>query len=711
MTQEKSRVGAKDYVLAHAKKCAKLQGASRNAVQTLLIECLRLIRRHSAADFFLRPVDEGRDVAPGYYMIIDRHTEAMDLQTIEDRIDDGTCDSMAQFKILFQRIVDSCVKFNQNPDSLIRRDLATLQKLANPIIERCERKFNTQFVKPLSDDLKREVSESSVISVSPAHATQKQASEKKRKRQIDSPSGDLTDKKEKSDSRSFNDSIQSKERKTSSTKTKLVFPEIGEMYDVDDGNGVYNAAFVSSFREERGKVFVLFHFIGWSNNYDIELPFDSPNINPIFVHTRLYKCLWRTKNDLFWPAKVYFRASTKTDVLPKDLKVFPYLWMEPYGSISTKCGVELVDKGGAWVNSATIGKWDLKYLTGTEIMKKLKKAVEEGISDVDTPPLPLSDPCISGVAVMKTTLSSLPFKYPADNDQNNARRDLVGDTHRPHSKPVDGIKKNSKKRRILGYEDKTLPSTQVQKKLDLDITFQKVKSNILRHVENVADQAKDCTSDLMGNALSENLKRQPLGPDYLKLREQKRIQRSKEASTFMVSQLAKENELLKQQLDELRKQQIVSEKKGKIESVTTLKDEDIMSDVTGTSVDDDLAIHKKMLEEELNKSTSLQSKSTLITSQFGSPTNAQIINRNEKESPSVRWNLANIRNANSSSDRYEMQAKGILAKLAALNASAQNILSNQNSDGTASSHSKISPLSITKVSNPKFYFLKGVLLI
>jgi len=704
-------VGAKDYVLAHAKKCAKLQGASRNAVQTLLIECLRLIRRHSAADFFLRPVDEGRDVAPGYYMIIDRHTEAMDLQTIEDRIDDGTCDSMAQFKILFQRIVDSCVKFNQNPDSLIRRDLATLQKLANPIIERCERKFNTQFVKPLSDDLKREVSESSVISVSPAHATQKQASEKKRKRQIDSPSGDLTDKKEKSDSRSFNDSIQSKERKTSSTKTKLVFPEIGEMYDVDDGNGVYNAAFVSSFREERGKVFVLFHFIGWSNNYDIELPFDSPNINPIFVHTRLYKCLWRTKNDLFWPAKVYFRASTKTDVLPKDLKVFPYLWMEPYGSISTKCGVELVDKGGAWVNSATIGKWDLKYLTGTEIMKKLKKAVEEGISDVDTPPLPLSDPCISGVAVMKTTLSSLPFKYPADNDQNNARRDLVGDTHRPHSKPVDGIKKNSKKRRILGYEDKTLPSTQVQKKLDLDITFQKVKSNILRHVENVADQAKDCTSDLMGNALSENLKRQPLGPDYLKLREQKRIQRSKEASTFMVSQLAKENELLKQQLDELRKQQIVSEKKGKIESVTTLKDEDIMSDVTGTSVDDDLAIHKKMLEEELNKSTSLQSKSTLITSQFGSPTNAQIINRNEKESPSVRWNLANIRNANSSSDRYEMQAKGILAKLAALNASAQNILSNQNSDGTASSHSKISPLSITKVSNPKFYFLKGVLLI
>jgi len=706
-------VGAKDYVLAHAKKCAKLQGASRNAVQTLLIECLRLIRRHSAADFFLRPVDEGRDVAPGYYMIIDRHTEAMDLQTIEERIDDGRCDSMAQFKILFQRIVDSCVKFNQNPDSLIRRDLATLQKLANPIIERCERKFNTQFVKPLSDDLKREVSESSVISVSPSQATKKQSSEKKRKLRIDSPygDGDLTDKKEKSDSHSFNDSIQSKERKTSSTKKKLTFPEIGEMYDVDDGNGVYNAAFVSSFREERGKVFVLFHFIGWSNNYDIELPFDSPNINPIFVHTRLYKCLWRTKNDLFWPAKVYFRAPTKIDVLPKDLKLFPYLWMEPYGSVSTKCGVELVDKGGAWVNSATIGKWDLKYLTGTEMMKKLKKAVEEGINDVDTPPLPLSDPCIAGVAVMKPTLSCLPFQYPADNDQNSARRDDVGDTRRPHSKSVDEIKKSSKKRRILGYEDKTLPSTQVQKKLDLDITFQKVKSNILRHVENAADQAKDCTSDFMGNALSETLKRQPLGPDYLKLREQKRLQRSKESSSLMVSQLAKENKLLKHQLDELRKKQILTEKKEKIESVTTLKDEDIMSDVTGTSVDDDLAIHKKMLEEELNRSTLLQNKTTLITSQFGSPTNAPIINRNDKESPSVRWNLASIRKANSSSGRYEMQAKGILAKLAALNASAQNIISNQNSDGTASSHSKISPISITKVSYSKIYLLKGALLI
>lgn len=74
---------------------------------TGMYKILDHIKAHDDAWPFLDPVNE--KYAPKYYSVI---AKPMDLQTMEDKLDNGEYASLQQFKADFQLIVDNCRQYN-----------------------------------------------------------------------------------------------------------------------------------------------------------------------------------------------------------------------------------------------------------------------------------------------------------------------------------------------------------------------------------------------------------------------------------------------------------------------------------------------------------------------------------------------------------------------------------------------------------------------
>lgn len=74
---------------------------------TGMYKILDRVKAHDDAWPFLGPVDEA--YAPKYYAVI---AKPMDLQTMEDKLDNGEYGSLQQFKADFQLIVDNCRQYN-----------------------------------------------------------------------------------------------------------------------------------------------------------------------------------------------------------------------------------------------------------------------------------------------------------------------------------------------------------------------------------------------------------------------------------------------------------------------------------------------------------------------------------------------------------------------------------------------------------------------
>lgn len=80
---------------------------TREDLMTGMYKILDRVKAHKDAWPFLDPVDE--DYAPKYYSVI---AKPMDLQTMEDKLDNGEYGSLQQFKADFQLIVDNCRQYN-----------------------------------------------------------------------------------------------------------------------------------------------------------------------------------------------------------------------------------------------------------------------------------------------------------------------------------------------------------------------------------------------------------------------------------------------------------------------------------------------------------------------------------------------------------------------------------------------------------------------
>ncbi|CAH1390739.1 unnamed protein product [Nezara viridula] len=95
------------FIQPNRQKFKTTQLRTREDLMTGMYKILDRVKAHKDAWPFLDPVDE--DYAPKYYSVI---AKPMDLQTMEDKLDNGEYGSLQQFKADFQLIVDNCRQYN-----------------------------------------------------------------------------------------------------------------------------------------------------------------------------------------------------------------------------------------------------------------------------------------------------------------------------------------------------------------------------------------------------------------------------------------------------------------------------------------------------------------------------------------------------------------------------------------------------------------------
>lgn len=88
-------------------RSSQLFRRTREDLMTGMYKILDRVKAHEDAWPFLDPVNE--EYAPKYYSVI---AKPMDLQTMEDKLDNGEYGSLQQFKADFQLIVDNCRQYN-----------------------------------------------------------------------------------------------------------------------------------------------------------------------------------------------------------------------------------------------------------------------------------------------------------------------------------------------------------------------------------------------------------------------------------------------------------------------------------------------------------------------------------------------------------------------------------------------------------------------
>lgn len=97
---------------------------TREDLMTGMYKILDRVKAHKDAWPFLDPVNE--DYAPKYYSVI---AKPMDLQTMEDKLDNGEYGSLQQFKADFQLIVDNCRQYNGSDNGMFIIIVITLKSI------------------------------------------------------------------------------------------------------------------------------------------------------------------------------------------------------------------------------------------------------------------------------------------------------------------------------------------------------------------------------------------------------------------------------------------------------------------------------------------------------------------------------------------------------------------------------------------------------
>lgn len=148
-------------------------------VQQTLLDLLRKVRRKvDAYGYFSRPVDPVRDECPDYYDIIDRETEAMDLDTVENMIECGSISSVDEFESMLERIAHCCRKYNTDPSNGVRQEGDRIMSLSKPLLENA-RSVTAKRFEGNADGTEKKVSSVASSSHGPGPAKRGKATDRK----------------------------------------------------------------------------------------------------------------------------------------------------------------------------------------------------------------------------------------------------------------------------------------------------------------------------------------------------------------------------------------------------------------------------------------------------------------------------------------------------------------------------------------------------
>ena len=109
--------------------------------ENLLVVVRKIRSRVDKFGFFSGRVDPIAAECPDYYDVIDPVTEAMDLDTMEGMIIDGTLCDMDNFERYLDRIVICAKKYNTDDDNFVRCEAERIWDLATPLLDSARRKL------------------------------------------------------------------------------------------------------------------------------------------------------------------------------------------------------------------------------------------------------------------------------------------------------------------------------------------------------------------------------------------------------------------------------------------------------------------------------------------------------------------------------------------------------------------------------------------
>jgi len=125
----------------------------REAHQCLSKLTTRWSHGRKLADYFMVPVDEQRDGAPGYYSIIKK---SMDFGTIKEKLRTKQYSSLKQFAADVRLIFSNCRTFNVNPDTDVRHCSDRLEEIFENRMEAFQEKYGVEDEEEGNHDVKRD---------------------------------------------------------------------------------------------------------------------------------------------------------------------------------------------------------------------------------------------------------------------------------------------------------------------------------------------------------------------------------------------------------------------------------------------------------------------------------------------------------------------------------------------------------------------------
>ena len=196
-------------------------------------------------------------------------------------------------------------------------------------------------------------------------------------------------------------------------------PKVGSLIDLMDNNGTYNVASIKSVKTVKGETILGCHYIGWETSYDADcrrMKFPNSRIAPLHTITRTYKAFAQAgigSLSITWPVQVYFRQP-REGYKGGDFHVFSFVWVMPYGKPDNGM-FDIQRDQGMWVKPNVLLGWDIGIRESATNTDNFKQSITLAQDDVDTAPLPISDPCEEGTSMLKKELLDSCYVWPGKN--------------------------------------------------------------------------------------------------------------------------------------------------------------------------------------------------------------------------------------------------------------------------------------------------------
>ena len=225
-------------------------------------------------------------------------------------------------------------------------------------------------------------------------------------------------------------------------------PTVGTKFDLLDNNGTFNVAIVKSVKCVKGETLLGCHYIGWEPCYDADckrLKFPNSRIAPLHSITRVYKafvCAGTENQSVTWPVQVYFRQPMQ-GYKGDDFTVFALVWVVPYGK--PHFGLFNIKRDeGMWVHPGVILSWDIGKRGPAMSEATFNEAMALAKADIETPILPVSNPCDKGSSMLKEELLNSVYTWPLQKS-TSIKKEKMMTASKIYSKKI--VQNMSSKRR------------------------------------------------------------------------------------------------------------------------------------------------------------------------------------------------------------------------------------------------------------------------